>query len=610
MAESVPTGNRWLVRGGFLVGAAFLFGVFRMRAHLLGDGQLLPNAIDEGRWWMGYESLDFMIHVAFARFLGLFGVAKAVWSYVTLSIVAGVLFVPAAYVYSRAVSQSPQERTLTLVVLLTLGTSQAFFGHVESYGLCFPMILLYFWSCHRALLGQGKWTLPVVFYVVLLLLHITFAAFGLSLVFLLFQVARRRRLGTRAAVLGSAGVVGGMTAAVLLAVLWITNRNAPADVQNRAAMAILQPWPQAGMNRDLLPYAVLSRTHLTNLANQVLLVASGVFALLVALVAGKRWVPRKDPGREKERTFLFCLLATWPFQAFGFLIFKPQYAGFGDWDLLSLPAIPFALFVIRLAASSAPPSTLPAVAVVVSGVQLLVLIPRVAVNSVPELAAERYMYMVREYRESWDVVSLRMAYRRLSEYYEEHGNPYEATETAFEGLRASLWNPRLYCEELRRAEERGERLIDEKHAIESYQSAVRRALPSVGDDEGRAFLLKEAGQFLFQKGYLSDAVWYLDSLSRLDVIEYDAPILSGMAHARMGRLEEARARVEEGLSRIPPGEERKRAAAHVMLSWIQEQMGQPEAAERSLEHALDLDPHSREALAGLRASESRPQAQD
>ncbi|MFH1681554.1 MAG: hypothetical protein ABIH26_13055 [Candidatus Eisenbacteria bacterium] len=429
--------------------AAVAFWKFRVAAHLLGDGRILPNAVADGRWWTGPEGLSTTIHAIVFRVVRPLGAADATSTYAGLSMAAGLVYVGLALLYARRASRSHGERVLALLVLLTLGVMQAFFGYVEAYALSFPAALAYLIAGHDAVVRKRSVGPAVALFAFLVLLHVTYAAWAVSLGVVLYT-AHRRRHGRRAAILVAAGTTTVIAGLLTGGVLGSISALSKGEIETRAISGVLPLCPGGNINRDLFPYALFSWTHALNLINQGLLVFPGVLVLLLALAPrrARGKAPRSEAAGTGGDRFSVFLASAGLAQAAGFFFLRPQYGAFGDWDLLSLPALPIALLTVRLAAARWRTGLAP-IAVVVTAMQLLVLLPRIALNADADRCQERYLRLLRTYPGSWDVVSLRIAYRlHLVQHFRSRGDAARALEMRVEGLRASRWNPRLFHDDL------------------------------------------------------------------------------------------------------------------------------------------------------------------
>jgi tetratricopeptide (TPR) repeat protein len=586
--------------------AVVLLWSVRDAAHLLGDGRLLIDGIESGRWWVSHEGLDFALHAATHRVMMLFGESRAALSYEVVSVIAGVLYLAAAVSLARAIARSSTEQILIVLVLSCLGFVQVFFGYAESYAFAFPAVLLYFRCAYRAIAGLDRAWKAVALYVVLTFLHSTFVTYALSLGVVIFLSTRRSAASPRAAVVRS-GAFAALLGLGLGATLVLTaNLAAPGDTAQRAADHVLPLVMSDDVARHIFPYAALSATHATNLANQVLLVVPGVLVLAIALFASRR-LRRLRSLSAAESGFLTCVFAAWIPHALGFLLFKPAYAGFGDWDLLSLPAPAFAIAVTCTAIYLTSRQELAVLALATCGLQGLTVVPQVMVNADAQRGVKRYLHLLREYREAWDVFSMGIGYTNLVKHYASVGDNRQVIDLSFESFQVVAWSPTLYERSLQAFATQLDSEGREAEALSLYRERIGVVLTRFRSVEEQQRVGKAAGTFFYRHKAYEDACQYFEVAATADTIEYDAYYALAAAQHALGRSREAQRSISEAMRRTPADETRKRAAGYLLLSSVHEGAGQREQSIAALKAGLEVEPGNSELRAALEeATAQRP----
>ncbi|MFN0152104.1 MAG: tetratricopeptide repeat protein [bacterium] len=600
LAASLPEWRSWRVRALTAAGAVVLFWGLRDRAHLFGDGPLLIESVESGRWWAGFEGLDFAVHAAVYRVIGLFGSTSGALSYAIVSVIAGLLYIAAAHSFGGTIGRSPREKTFVVSVLLSLGFAQVFFGYAEAYAFAFPIALLYFRSCYCAIAGRGPLWKPVVLYVLLVVLHVTFAASALSLGVVVFHRLRANGSAAREALPRAAAAAGALGIALGAALLAAANRVSHGDVAKRAADHVLPLVMSDHVNRHATPYALVSARHATNLVNEVFLVVPGIVVLLLALLlAGEH--RRLRLLHSSHAFFLVCTCAAWIPQSLGFAFFRPGYAAFGDWDLLALPAVGFAVSVASAAIVLVSRERLVAIGIATCALQGLTLVPHVLVNADRDRGVTRYLYQLRGDTEAWDVYTMGIGYGHVVRQLSADGDARRAEEVAHESLRVIAWSPSLFEQQLAKfaaqIEDRGET----ERAREFYESKLDAVLPNARSVNELVAVCASAGEFFYRRADFRRACGYFERAAQADSNEYNALYLLAASQREERLLDKARESIAEAIRRTPAGETGKKARGYLILSGILEDAGENARALEAINAGLAIDPENRDLRDALAA---------
>ncbi len=285
----------WLAgAAAFAVGMALL----PSRNHLLGDGML--RLAEAGRTIKFTEPLDILVHRLVYLLVG-----SSLWSYRIIDFVAGLFYLNGIRLLVR-LGTSPVEKAIIALAFLCTATIQFYFGYVESYGLLnlFILYYLYFgWKCVRE---RRLTVLPVVFFVMATLSHLSGVALLPSLVVLYKN--KFRTVYRSAVVLAIPAVVG--------------------------AIALGRHWKFAV---TLIPdnyssYSLFSVAHLRDLLCLLLLVSPAFYLALIS----------KD--RKKDKAVIFTVVALAGTFLFT-LLFDPVLGAIRDWDIMSVFALPLAAVI-------------------------------------------------------------------------------------------------------------------------------------------------------------------------------------------------------------------------------------------------------------------------
>lgn len=310
------------------IAAGVCFWLFRGETHFLGDGY--GNISGLASRVPNINMRDFgevMAHLSLAKLLGGNSEANVILSYQIISVLAGVLFIPAvSWTASRLFTQR-WDRILFSLALILSGQILLSFGYVENYSL-FVLAVVSF-ACVGLLVALGKAARWIV--LVPLGFALGFHVLGVTLIlpaaYLLLtggKLANRISHSSRFVKFGLVLVV----LVVLLAGLWLAMKQ---SLFLQIALLSLSP-----TRFTVEGYTLLSGAHLADFANLMVLLIPGILLLL----AGAMQLPWKKPLARTEYRFLILLAACVTAAAF---IFDPKLGMPRDWDLFSFIGVPVAM---------------------------------------------------------------------------------------------------------------------------------------------------------------------------------------------------------------------------------------------------------------------------
>lgn len=319
----------WLTRSLVIMLSVVSFVAFSSAHHFLGDGYILVGKLETDTW-------PNIIRAPFSYTVirTLHDAGATLWttaenSYRIYSYASGALYVMLAFPLAAAIGKNYLEKSIVLAFLLTAGYLQLFFGYVEHYALYMPVLILYIFVGLRA---QER-GLPVVFPAVvlgfLLALHQAFAVFGPSLLVLAYLVYRNRSVSLPT--WKNAIHTGASLCCVPLSLalfLGLSNVGFDDYFSRMGGRNFLPLFAEPGL---MAQYRIFSFAHFLDFSNQQLLAAPAACMTLLLL--------RKRAFR--RRHFLFA--GTFVPLLFTFIA-NPEIGAFRDWDVMSLPALPFTVW--------------------------------------------------------------------------------------------------------------------------------------------------------------------------------------------------------------------------------------------------------------------------
>lgn len=312
--------------------AALLF--WMLRSHTLNpDGAAFQDKFDRdvpvnGVFVTHDEILEFVVHSRFWAFTHAWWGWDVPTSYQVLSSVAGGVFVALVARYAHLVH--PIHAGALVLLTMTGGFVQLFFGDVENYTLTAVVILGYFLAAERFLQRRASIVWPSAWLATAMMCHLL-AGFLLPSLLYLWRVANRRRAGRQV----GAGllVLLGIITVTLLACHIVWGLPIERLLESHAG-------GHGGRYRDVLARPTL--THYWAQLNVLLLLCPGVVLALPLAIA---------PGLARTERDVHLAIAAAAMLTF-LLVWFPALGPREDWNLFANVAIPVSLLVWSSALSA------------------------------------------------------------------------------------------------------------------------------------------------------------------------------------------------------------------------------------------------------------------
>jgi tetratricopeptide (TPR) repeat protein len=309
-----------------------IFWIFRVKTYLLGDSILRARTINLGGVFSNFtEPLDFYLHMKISHLLGW----DAFRTYAVLSVLAGVIFLFLCQLFADIFGKDNKERWFIILIILTLGSNQLFFGYVESYTLVYVAIFLFIFLSFRYLENKSAILLPVLAFFLALSLHLLSLVLLPSLLYLIYQ-KRVKRPVTANVKQGRGWII--LTIAVILVVAGGTILLQHFN-PDRKGLGYYLIFPLGG-NQSY--YSIFSASHLLDLVNhQLLITPVGIMIGLISILYFWRKIDFKD------RIFRFLLILSVCSLAYAFFM-DPKLGYPRDWDLFAFTGLGYTILGIYI----------------------------------------------------------------------------------------------------------------------------------------------------------------------------------------------------------------------------------------------------------------------
>ncbi|MBU1950516.1 MAG: tetratricopeptide repeat protein [Candidatus Eisenbacteria bacterium] len=318
-----------LAPGLLIIAGTLIFWFFRVRTYFLGDGYLIGELVDRGVPFRTYDFLDYYLHGALWRLIGMSKPVSAFTIYAMTSVVAGICYLLAARWVSVKLVRGGTGRILLFALLVFAGPLEMFFGYVESYSFQTVFILLYLGAAILSLRGAlPAWRAGLLFGLAVTF-HTTTIFLLPTLLLLALTPDKGERRGARLL-----KVLGPPAAVVLagIAILLLSGYERfhfEFDVLNSDNTKSLLV-PLSG------PYGLFSMYHLKDLMNLALLLTPVPCLLILSILFRKPRLLWMGP----ERRFLAVGGVTILLLIF---LIDSKLGGARDWDLFAAQASLFTL---------------------------------------------------------------------------------------------------------------------------------------------------------------------------------------------------------------------------------------------------------------------------
>ncbi|MDI6765228.1 MAG: tetratricopeptide repeat protein [Bacteroidota bacterium] len=332
----LPLAVNFLITVGIFLILIYLFPV---KFHLLGDGAVLLRSVplgimgDEITLSFKNQPLMFWIYRWAMSIVPFENTPNSYTVYYSIDILASIGFFLLVFWSVRNLQIPLPEKFLLGCLLLFGATSQFFFGYVENYILQYITTTAYFISGWLCLEKRVSIVVPILFFLLMTMLHLGDLVFIPTLIILIIFKWKRNKLQL-IILLGAVGILG-------IAVLFLVGFNLVDLTRHLKSGSVdfLKPF-KGGFG--VFPYPMFSFVHLLDWLNLMMLVAPFGLFLAIALIPT---LPKEH--RLKNPTTLFLLLSAACGIFFTWII-NSALGMARDWDMLSSYFVPLMILPVYL----------------------------------------------------------------------------------------------------------------------------------------------------------------------------------------------------------------------------------------------------------------------
>jgi tetratricopeptide (TPR) repeat protein len=352
------------------------FYLFRTRTHFLGDGAQIISYINSGTLSIKWTNpLASWIYLSAYDLLNEFSHFDGAVVYALISYVCGAIFVFFALRLADLLGKTASTKLFVFSALTFMGGTQLFLGYAEHYPLFYCGILIYLFYSIKYLKGETKLLLPMLFFCMLLPIHLFSIYLFPSAIFLFL----------------SGGGEGKAKPVLKIKRIWIVS---PVLILVFACLIIYfwkYGWYSMGYLVPLFSgtyyapgYTLFSPPHLLDFINQQFLVSPIGFLLFLIFL-----ILRPEDLDSKDKIFRFLLAVSMAQLLFNFVL-DPGLGAGRDWDLFASVGLGYTLLSLYLFGKM-PPN--PKINYLKLGLTMIVLISTLSwlgINASPDLSVRRF----------------------------------------------------------------------------------------------------------------------------------------------------------------------------------------------------------------------------
>jgi len=331
---------KYLYRIIFIAIMTALFIIFTAPTHFLGDGYPLLNNIasDTGTFIKWSEQGVTWILLGVQALIGPKNIENALTAFRIISVVSGIISIWMFFLIAETAGKDNLKRFLIFITLLFSSVALLFFGYVESYPILWIGFTAFLYFCLEYLKnGHGIWW-ALLFLLFSIFIHLQSLVLVPAFIYLLFCRGEGLKIFNRFKTMFI-----GLTIIIIAGAVSIFIYKYITDLYFENMFLPLYS------GKPIYPvYSLISWPHLSDIANQLLLLSPLLPLLLIISVKYFTRVFRK-----KEAIFLSLA-------AFGSLLFlfiiDPKLTLARDWDLFSNSACALTILSIILIHDSLVPA--------------------------------------------------------------------------------------------------------------------------------------------------------------------------------------------------------------------------------------------------------------
>ena len=571
IAERFKKMNKYLIYSAISVLSLIPLWLLRAKTPLLGDGYLRAGEIGLGRLYSITEPFDFYLHLLVSKLFGLDGYT----TYGVLSCIAGALLIFLILLLCDLWGKDGKGKLFIFLILASMGSTQLFFGYIESYSFMYVALITYIFFGTRYLQQKSGFWLPCIFLLLAASFHLS-ALFVLPSLFYLAvaTLPQPARLKVRRSVDSNeirrtrrvkfANLVSLVCVISLIGLeLYLLKAYSPEGV---SGSFLIYPF---GGGKSF--YSFFSLAHLLDFLNHQLLV-SPVSMVMWVMILALFW--KTVDLKENVVRFLMWIMVC----SFGFaLLVDPKLGYARDWDLFAFTGLGVTFLGLYLALDifrKERTKELSRVTLILVVTSLVSTLPWILINASEEKAIARFEELLKidekraahgyenlacyfrdkgKHEETIELWKKAIALNPIPRYYSLLGNAYrrlkrydQAIEAIDRSIKMEPDRPDIHF--LHR--DLGVTLA----RVGRYDEAVAQLKKAISLKPNRATYYYDLGNILGRLKRYEEAVPYFEMALRLDPNNINVYKSLGICYGGMGKKEEAKRYLETYLKSMPPDE--------------------------------------------------------
>lgn len=386
--------------------SSLFFYLFRTRTHFLGDGAQILSSINSGTLSVKWtQPLTIQIYLSAYDFLNEFFHFDGEVVYALISYLCGAIFVFFALRVADLLGKTTSTKLFVFLALTFMGGTQLFLGYAEHYPLFYCGTLIYLFFSIKFLKGETKLLLPILFFLMLLPIHLFSIYLFPSALFLFLSaggeekakpILRIRRIWIVLSVLI-------LFLSCLILYFW-----------KYGWYSLKYFIPLSSGNYYAPNYTLFSLPHLLDLLNQQLLVSPIGFLLFWIFL-----ILRPKGLGPKDKIFQFLLTVAIAQLCFNFIL-DPGLGAARDWDLFASVGIGYTVLALWFFGKMVPNPKISYLKLSLITVVFISILPWIGINASADLSVKRFRNLL-----DLDPKRSLNGHYILADYFETLGKPEE-----------------------------------------------------------------------------------------------------------------------------------------------------------------------------------------
>lgn len=312
---------------------------------IYGDGGATINIMESGKQIInGKEPLDRLITTLTYQFLNGHFDISAKDTIAIISCSAGFIYWLTCFYIAKTLTGNQKYRIVTLLLLISPGVTQVFYGNIENYSLLGAGIMLYLYLALKSIAEKKRPYYPALVLGTTIGIHMSAVCLLPSLMALCLLITANDKL--RSIIISFLIILGCLL--ITFSLVWLLSGDLNEfSLENFGGGDRSLTVPLFEVTSMYHKYTLFSINHIVDIINEILLIAP--IAFLMSIILSYKFIQQGNFFSIESSFLLICFICCFLY----LFLFNPDMAIFdvgilNEWDLLSPIAYPIMLLSVYL----------------------------------------------------------------------------------------------------------------------------------------------------------------------------------------------------------------------------------------------------------------------